>query len=145
MNEEKYLIFSILGRQYTFPSRFIAEIAMFDTVYPLPLVPPYVLGVINRYSVPYALFDISLLLFNTPGPRRKVLVMKDSIDRIAMLIDDVTGIADVPQEQLLGIEQGVESNGMTEAVSALFNWNGRDVFVLDIRRILARAADEASR
>jgi len=133
---EKYLIFSILGRQYTFPSRFIGEIALFDAVYPLPLVPAYVLGVINRYSIPYALFDMSLMLFNTPGPRNKVLVLKDDIDRIAFLIDDVSDIADVPQEELFAVEQNAEM------VSAAFSWNGDDVFVLDIQRILSQITVE---
>ena len=141
-NDEKYLIFSILGQQYSFPSRIIGEIALFETVYPLPLMPEYVLGVINRYSVPYALFDIGLLLFKTPSPRGKVLVLKDSIDRIALLIDDVSGIADIPQEKLISIERGTESNDIAEAVSSSFNWDGSDVFVLDIQRIMARVTAE---
>jgi purine-binding chemotaxis protein CheW len=140
-NEEKYLIFSILDRRYSFQSRFISEIALFDTVYPLPLMPAYLLGIINRYSVPYALFDIGLLLFKTAGSRSKVLVLKDEIDRIAFLIDDVIDIADISQENLFPMERGVESNDLAEIVSASFKWDGDDVFVLDIQRILARASD----
>jgi len=144
MTGEKYLVFTILDKLYSFPSRHIGEIALFDAVYPLPLMPAYVLGVINRYSVPYALFDTGLLLYNTSCPRKKVLVMKDSIDRIAFLIDDVNGIADVQEETLLNIERNSESDDITEAVSASFNWNGSDVFVLDIPRILARVSTEAA-
>ena len=135
--EEKYLIFSIQNRYYTFPSRLIGEIALFDTVYPLPLMPAYVLGVINRYSIPYALFDISLLLFKTPSPHGKVLVLKDDFDRISFLIDEVIGIADIPQGELLSVEQSTDSEDVTEAVSASFSWNGSNVFVLDLGRILA--------
>jgi len=138
--DEKYLIFTILGRQYAFESRLIGEIALFDAVYPLPLMPAHMLGVINRYSIPYALFDIGLLMFKTPSPRGKVLVLKDSVDRIAFLIDDVTGIADIPRGELLDTERGAESDDLTEAVSASFNWNGSDVFILDIQWILANMA-----
>jgi purine-binding chemotaxis protein CheW len=139
---EKYLIFSILGKLFSFPSRFIGEIALFDTVYPLPLMPAYVPGVVNRYSVPYALFDIGLLFYSTPCSRSKVLVIKDEIDRIAFLIDDVSGIADVPQDGLLNMERGPDSGDITDAVSASFNWNGSDVLVLDINRILAKAGGD---
>jgi purine-binding chemotaxis protein CheW len=142
-NEEKYLVFTILGKQYTIPSKFIGEIALFDTVYPQPLMPPYVLGVINRYSVPYALFDIGLMLFKTPSPQGKVLVIKENIDRVAFLIDDVTGIADIPQDNLLEIEQNMETGGISDIISASFNWNESDVLVLDIYRILARVSSEA--
>ena len=141
-NDEKFLIFTILDRQYTFPSRFISEIALFDTVYPLPLMPAYVLGVLNRYSIPYALFDIGLLLFKTPSPRNKVLVLKDEIDRIAFLIDDVIGIADIPQSELIEVERSAESEDLTETVLASFKWNNADVFVLDLQRILAFVTGE---
>jgi purine-binding chemotaxis protein CheW len=142
--EEKYLVFSMMDRKYAFPSRLVGEIALFDTVYPLPLLPAYVLGVINRYSVPYALFDIGLLLFRTPGPRNKVLVLKDDVDRVAFLIDDVYGIADVPQDNLFDIERDAGQEDSTDAVSASFNWNSDDVFVLDIQRVLARVSAETS-
>lgn len=142
VNSEKYMIFSILGKLFSFPSRQISEIALFDAVYPLPLTPSYVLGVINRYSVPYALFDTGLLLYKTPGKRKKVLVFKDEIDRIAFLIDDIAGIADVPEQDVLLIERNAESNDTTEAVSASFNWEGDNVFVLDIQRILKRVSQE---
>jgi len=141
-NTEKFLIFSILGKLYSLPSKFIGEIALFDTVYPLPLMPAYVPGVVNRYSVPYALFDIGLLFYSTPSPRKKVLVMKDEIDRIAFLIDDVSGIADVPQEELIKMERGAETGDITDAVEAAFNWNNSDVLVLDIQRILAKAGGD---
>ncbi|MDR2964830.1 MAG: chemotaxis protein CheW [Treponema sp.] len=143
-NTEKYLIFSLLGRHYTFPSKHIGEIAMFEAVYPLPLMPSYVLGVINRYSIPYALFDISLLLFNTQGAKGKMLVLKENIDRIAFLIDDIAGIADVPQEDMLDIERTAQSGDVSDIISASFNWNGSDVFILDIRRILDRAQSEVT-
>ena len=141
-NDEKYLIFSILNRRYAVPSRFISELALFDAVYPLPLVPDYMPGIINRYSIPYALLDIGLLLYKTPSVRAKVLVLKDSIDRLAFLIDDVVDIADIPQEQLFSIERKAESDDVSEMISDSFNWNGNDVFVLDIRRILGRISSE---
>jgi len=141
-NDEKYLIFSILDRRYAIPSRFISELALFDAVYPLPLVPDYMLGIINRYSIPYALLDIGLLLYKTPSPRNKILVLKDNIDKIAFLIDDVIDIPDIPQEQLFSIERKAESDDMSETISASFKWNGEDVFVLDIRRVLTRISSE---
>jgi len=141
-NSEKYLIFSVLDKLYGFPSRIIGEIAIFDAVYPLPLTPSYILGVVNRYSIPYALFDIGLLFYNTPSPHKKILILKENIDRIAFLIDDITGIEDVQRETMLNIERDAENGGSAEAVCASFSWNGNNVFVLDIQKIIDRAAEE---
>ena len=139
---EKFLIFYIQGKLYSFPSRIIGEIALFDIVYPLPLMPPYVLGVVNRYSVPYALFDIGLLFYKTPTAQNKVLICKNEIDHIAFLIEDVTGIADIHPENIISIERSVNSDDSAEAISASFNWNGHDVFVLDVNRIIGRVSGE---
>jgi len=143
VNDEKYLIFSILDKRYAIPSRFISELAVFEAVYPLPLVPDYMPGIINRYSIPYALLDIGLLLYKTPSPRDKVLVLKDNIDRIAFLIDDIVDITDISQDQLFLIERRAESADVSDIISASFKWNDGDVFVLDILRILARISAEA--
>ena len=142
INSEKYLIFSILNKLYCFPSGIIGEIVMFDTVYPLPLMPPFIPGIVNRYSIPYALFDIGLLFYNTPSPRKKVLVLKDNIDRVAFLIDDISGIADVPSDNLFNIEKSQDSDDLTEMVSASFEWGNSNVFVLDIQKILERVIGE---
>ena len=143
-NVEKYIVFSIMDKLYSFQSRYVGEITLFDTVYPLPLLPPYILGVVNRYSIPYALFDIEMLLFKTPGKRNKILVVKESIDRIAFLIDDVAGIVDIQSENLINIERNIESKDLAEAVFASFEWNGSNVFVLDIHAILDRVTAEVS-
>jgi purine-binding chemotaxis protein CheW len=141
-NGEKYLIFSIFDRLYAFPAQIIGEVANCDPVYPLPLLPSYVLGVINRYSIPYALLDIGFLLSKMPGPRKEALVIKGDIDRVAFSIDNVSGIANITQDKLLNIETGSLLDESASAACASFNWNGSDVFVLDVQRILARIVDE---
>jgi purine-binding chemotaxis protein CheW len=140
-NSEKYLIFSIMDKLYSFPSRIIGEIVLFDAVYPLPLMPSFILGVVNRYSIPYALFDIGLLFYNTPSPRKKVLVVKEIIDRISFLIDDVSGIADLQLDELYNIEKSTDSTDLSDMISASFYWNNNNVFVLDIHKILRRITE----
>ncbi|GBU27275.1 hypothetical protein R84B8_00804 [Treponema sp. R8-4-B8] len=142
VNNEKFLVFSILGKLYSFPSRLIGEIALFDKVFPLPLMPPYVLGVINRYSAPYALFDIGLLFQKTPSPRNKIIILKEDIDRIAFLIDDVAGIADIQNEELLIVERNADSGDLTDLIRASFKWENGDVFVLDANMIISRVSKE---
>jgi purine-binding chemotaxis protein CheW len=143
-DEEKYLIFTLLGKLYAFPSRFVGEIALYDTVYPLPLLPEYVLGIINRYSVPYALIDIGILLQKEGAPMTKVLVLKESIDKIAFLIDEVVDIVDVPQIELLKIEQEAEAAGFVDVIEGFFKWRSGDVFVLDVKRIISHIIDEST-
>jgi purine-binding chemotaxis protein CheW len=142
-NEEKYLIFPIFGRQYAFPAEIIGEVANCNPFYPLPLLPSYVLGVIDRYSIPHALLDTGFLLFEKPGPHNEALVIKGDIDHVAFSIDNVSGIASIGPDKLISLTTGSGPHELTSAVYASFKWSGDDVYVLDVRRILARIADEA--
>jgi chemotaxis signal transduction protein len=142
INSEKFLVFSIVEKYYCFPSRLIGEIALFDAVYPLPLMPSYILGIVNRYSTPYALFDTGLLLQRTPCPRKKVLILKEEIDRVAFLIDDITAIANIKNEEIFTIEKKSDSDEFADGINASFKWNDSDVFVLDANKIINRVSEE---
>ena len=142
---DKYLIFSVFDRQYAFPAQVIGEVADCNPLYQLPLLPSYVLGVINRYSIPYALFDIGFLLTNAPGPCNEALVIKNDIDQVAFSIEKVTGIADITPDKLIKIETGSRLIELNSAVYASFNWKGEDVYVINIRHLLARVAQEAGK
>ena len=134
--EEKYLIFTVREKQYALPSKLIGEVAALEKVFPLPLVPGYVRGIINRYSVPYALIDICFLLLKEASGAGKVIVLKEEVDKLAFLIDDVTDIADLSPEKLMKIEQ--EEKKLTGSISAFFEWKGSQVFCLETAEIINR-------
>ncbi|MDR3114339.1 MAG: chemotaxis protein CheW [Treponema sp.] len=133
---EKFLIFTIQERLYTLPSRMINEVTVYDKVYPLPLLPEYVKGIVNRYSVPYALIDLGLFMLKTPSALSKVVVLKEGVDKVAFMIDDVVDIVDVPLEHILKVEQGTENQDATVVIEASFEWHQMDVFLLSIREII---------
>jgi len=130
---EKFLVFMIQDKRYALPAKTISEVTTLEKVFPLPLVPEYVLGIINRYSVPYALVDIKYLLLNDSSASGKVIVLKEEIDKIAFLIDDVADIADLPAEQLMKIDQEE-----TSSVSACFEWKGSNVLCIDTAELINR-------
>ena len=134
--EEKFLVFSIREKQYALPSRIISEVAVLEKIFPLPLVPGYVRGIINRYSVPYALIDICFLLFEDFSSARKVIVLKEEVDKLAFLIDDVTDIADISPDKLMKIEQ--EEDALAGSINAFFEWKGDQVFCFEAAEIIKR-------
>ena len=134
--QEKYLIFTVQDKRYALPSVIISEVAVLEKVFPLPLVPPYIKGIINRYSVPYALVDISLLFLDDESQAKKVIVLKEEIDKLALLIDDVSDIADLYAEQL--IKTDASETEIAASVNAFFEWKGNQVFCIDTDELLNR-------
>ena len=134
--DEKFLVFSIREKQYALPSKIISEVAVLEKIFPLPLVPDYVRGIINRYSVPFALIDICFLLFEEFSGARKVIVLKEEVDKLAFLIDDVTDIADISPEKLMKVEQ--EETSIAGSINAFFEWKGDQVFCFEAAEIINR-------
>ncbi|MCL2442870.1 MAG: chemotaxis protein CheW [Treponema sp.] len=141
--KEKYLIFSIKDKQYALPSMMINEVTVLEKVFPMPLVPAYVRGIINRYSIPYALIDIGFILYNELSNAQKVVVLKEEIDKIAFLIDDVTDIADIMPENILKIEH--EENTFAASINAFFELNGNHVFCIDTEDLINKIKQDFDR
>ena len=137
---EKHLIFAVRDKWYALPSKLISEVAILEKVFPLPLVPEYVRGIINRYSVPYALIDIGFLFNKDASDAGKVIVLKEDVDKLALLIDDVTDIADLSPEKLVKTEP--EEADISGAVSAYFEWKGNPVFCLDMLELISRVQQD---
>ncbi|MCL2294540.1 MAG: chemotaxis protein CheW [Spirochaetes bacterium] len=131
-SDEKYLVFTVQDKQYALPSKIISEVAVLEKVFPLPLVPGYVRGIINRYSVPYALIDINFLFLKDASAARKIIVLKEEVDKLAFLIDDVIDIADLNPEQIMKTEQEDGS------ISGFFEWNNNHVLCLDAGELISR-------
>ena len=130
---EKFLVFTVQEKRYALPAKIISEVTVLEKVFPLPLVPDYVQGIINRYSIPYVLIDIRFLLLNDASDARKIIVFKEEIDKLAFLIDDVTDIADLPSDQLMKIEEEEIAS-----ISAFFEWKGNHVLCLDTGELINR-------
>ena len=141
--KEKYLIFSIRDKQYALPSAAINEVAVLEKAFPMPLVPAYVRGIINRYSIPYALIDIENILYNEFSNAQKVIVLKEEIDKIAFLIDDVTDIADILPENILKIEH--EENTFAASINAFFEWKENQVFCIDAADLINKIKQDFDR
>jgi len=133
---EKYIIFTIREKRYALPSKIISEVAALEKVFPLPLVPDYVRGIINRYSVPYALIDVNFFLFKDASDAQKVIVLKEEVDKLALLIDDVTDIVDIPSGNLLKIE--AKETASEDPVSAFFEWKGNHIFCFETGEFISR-------
>ena len=133
---EKHLVFLVRDKRYALPSKIISEVTVFEQVFPLPLIPDYILGIINRYSVPYALVDLGFLLFSDPSSAKKIIVLKEEMERIALLIDDITDIADLLPDKMIFTQQ--DEDNASSLVNAMFEWKDGPVLCLDAEELINR-------
>lgn len=136
MQTEKLLIFRVCGKLYAFKSKLIGEVANYDTAYHLPLMPPYVCGLINRYSTPFLLFDTGLLMGLNALVPSKIAVFKDSVEKIAFLIDEIEDIVDI------NIDQMNRADSAEDMVEMVFKFNDQDVLLIGYDMLIARVQND---
>ena len=60
-NQSIWLIFTIGEKRFAIPAETVREILRDATVFPLPFVPSYVDGILNRYGDPYVVINPATL------------------------------------------------------------------------------------
>lgn len=133
---EKYLIFSSSGILYGVNADYVAEIITETSVTHLPMVPPYISGVINIRGQIVTIIDFRMLLGQMPGENYSTIVLDVEGTQIGILVDTVEQMVDIEKSSILPVpsQQQAQSLG-TDRMCTLPNGNGT-MMVLDCSRLL---------
>ncbi|MGN0729008.1 chemotaxis protein CheW [Treponema sp.] len=100
--KEKYILFEVLpGITYALLSADCAEILKSCAVYPLPFVPPYVEGIVNRRGSPYTVINAGKLLCPSSAcdeEQKNVLLVTAGEGQIALDIHKIADYAEIPAD-----------------------------------------------
>lgn len=133
---ERYLIFSLGEDFFAFEAGDIGEAFDYQKVYPLPLAPECMLGLINRLGNPFALVDISPLIKAERPKNSRAITLKDPEEKIAIAIDDVVDIAEIHDREKTLL------NDADALAKSRFKYNSRDVTALNLEAILRSLEEE---
>lgn len=99
-----WLIFSIASKPYAIPAESVKEILRDAQVFPLPFVPDYLKGVVNRYGDPYAVIDPSILINNESQNSSLFIVLNDE-SHSCLQISDVKDFYTAAQTDIIHFAQ----------------------------------------
>ncbi|WP_298816227.1 chemotaxis protein CheW [Chloroflexus sp.] len=92
---ELFLQFSLGDERYSLPAAATREVLRFESIAPLPAVPPAVLGLINVRGRLVVCLDIRPLLGlapTMPNPSMHLLIVSDGAIEAALLVDQVLAV-----------------------------------------------------
>ena len=149
INEEKkvdkksiWLIFTIGesadGKNlYAIPAENVKEILRDATVFPLPFVPSYVDGVLNRYGDPYVVVDPAVLEGKKPQNSFLFIVINDET-HTCFRISDVKDFFTATEKDVVHF---VEEE-LSDYYDGTLTVNGQEVFVLKVQAIIEKVGKE---
>lgn len=138
----KFLLFRCGETEYAIASSLVREIVSQLPVYPVPFVPPWVRGLLNRHGEPFVVLDPEVLFGRDPLKGTTALLLSVPKDQVSFRISDVCEFVTLFESEVHRISSPDESTVFFQG--AIPTARG-DVFVLDVQEILKRlAADVGS-
>ena len=138
---EKIVIFSLSGDLYGLPGREVLEILPAEEISPIPGTPACIPGLITVRGDIESVLDLRAVLGLPVGGERERLILLacGGAIRSGVLIDTVEDVADVPQSAILPAPATLGGD-VRNYVAGQLVFGGRNVVLLDLGRIFARAA-----
>ncbi len=142
LKKSTWLIFTIGNNNdgknlYAIPAESVKEILRDATVFPLPFVPPYVNGVLNRYGDPYVVIDSALLEGKEAQKSFLFIVMNDE-SHTCLRITDVKDFFTATEKDVIHFSE----SELSEFYDGTLNVDGQDVFVLNVQAIIEKVGKE---
>ena len=123
--EQNFLLFSINSKKYALSSNFVRELLKDIEVFPLPFVPSYIDGVLNRYGDSYAVIEPAYLFNDSKQESSLFLVFNDE-NKICIRISDVYDFHTIPVSSIRTFTEDDSS----KYFEGIFKYNDDDVLII---------------
>lgn len=137
-----WLIFTI-GNQtdgtnlYAIPSGDVKEILRDAAIFPLPFVPPYINGVLNRYGDPYVVIDSAVMEGKDPQKSFLFIVLNDE-SHTCLRVTDVKDFFSATENEIVRFSEAE----LSDFYEGTLNINGKNVFVMKVKAIIEKVGKE---
>ncbi len=137
-----WLIFTIGNssdgkNQYAIPAESVKEILRDTTVFPLPFVPAYINGVLNRYGDPYLVVDPAVLEGKEAQKSFLFIVLNDE-SHTCLRITDVKDFYTAKDKEIIQFSEAE----LSDFYDGSLKIDGQDVFVMNIQAIIDKVGKE---
>lgn len=130
---EKYLLFTSAQLLFGVPSEYVVEIITNHAITKLPLVPPYVRGIINLRGQILPIVDIRTLLGTEGENDHCIIILNIDGTLIGVLVDSVRKMVDVAKSSIRS-DPAHREQDLVSGICSLAD--GKTMLVFDCAQIL---------
>jgi purine-binding chemotaxis protein CheW len=132
-----WLIFTIGEKRFAIPAETVKEILRDATVFPLPFVPAYIDGILNRYGDPYVVINPATLE-GYDAPKSFLFIVLNDESHSCLRITDVKDFFSASEKDVVQFNE----SELSDYYDGTLNVDGEDVFVMNIQAIIEKVGKE---
>lgn len=129
--ELTWLVFSLNEDLYAIEASMSKEILRNLDIYPLPFVPSFVKGVLNRHGEPYSVVDLSLFLEKEKQETSLFIVLNLPDSKFCIQITDVMDFHTAPEDSVIKLEEVQDASFYNGTI----DYAGKNVPILNAAKI----------
>ena len=133
---EKYLLFMSSQLLFGVKAEYVVEIITNHAITPLPLVPGYILGIINLRGQIIPIVDIRLLLGQQARDDTCIIILNINETMVGILVDGVQKMVDIEQSAIIPAP-AQRAKDMVSGMCSLED--GQTMLVFDCPQILTHS------
>lgn len=144
-DRNQYLAFSSGGETFAIDIRSVREVIQYEGLTEVPLMPPFIRGVINLRGAVVPVIDLAVRLGRKQAEvaRRTCVVILEvpsgeDTAVVGVLVDSVNEVLDIAQAEI-DPAPSFGSNPRSEVISGVGKVGGRFVILLDVGHVLSTA------
>lgn len=131
-----FILFKIGDQTFAYPTEEVNETIKVSKIFPVPLSPPYIKGVINLRNRVIPVVDGGRLLWNRDTESDTAIILKVSGEPVGLLVEKVLGITEVDEEAIKDREEIEIADVREDLVSGLFEKDSQVVFLMTLSEVI---------
>lgn len=128
VKEQTFLVFNMNNEPFAVRASLSREIMRDLAVYPLPFVPSYVNGVLNRHGDPYTVIDPMIILGKEPQKGSLFLVLNIEDEQLCLRISDVVEFLPVRADEIKTFSNHISVTHFEGTIS----WKDKEIPILHV-------------
>lgn len=128
-----YLIFSVNDKKFAIKFDSVKEILKDSEIFPIPFVPPYLVGILNYHGNPCAVVDFSIFIGEKSVDSSIYLVLNDESET-CIKVSDVKEFYQVKSENVINSFNKDEN----EYFDGILKFNNQEIFIIDFKSFIKK-------
>ncbi|MDQ7037866.1 MAG: chemotaxis protein CheW [Aquificota bacterium] len=129
------LVFRVKDQEFSCETDTVVETVRVDRVFPVPLAPNYIRGVMNLRNNVIPLVDVRSLLWGERSSGDTAVIVQEGDRVVGLLVDTVVGIHEVSPKEVRKVREEEVEGIKREFVRGTFKRNNRVIFLIDLKPI----------
>ena len=133
-----FIVFRVKDQNFAYETEKVVETVRVDRVFPVPLAPEFVRGVLNLRNNVIPLIDLRSLLWGEPSEADTAVIVEEDGKTVGLLVDSVSSITDLEEKDLKKVRKKEVEGIKREFIRGMFKREDRVIFLLDLKTVTGK-------